>query len=89
MPSQRLEEFLKDNSDAHYESRSISKAIVFEKYVIAACSNGCIEVYDSDLLSCLYSCGVCEYSGVKAMRMFKGTLLVLEEGGSLNAVKLV
>jgi len=51
--------------------------LVWEQYLIAGTDSGCIEVYDSDLLKCLYSFGVCEYSGVKRMHRMGGSLLVL------------
>lgn len=50
---------MRNNSGCDYESRNITNMVIWDKYVIAGCSNGCIEVYDSDLLDCLYSFGVC------------------------------
>ena len=52
--------------------------LIWEQYLIVGAGNGCIEVYDSDLLKCLYSYGVCEFSGVKRMRRAGNSLIVLE-----------
>jgi len=51
--------------------------LIWDKYLIVGCSNGCIEVYDSDILKCLFSFGMCEFSGVKNMKMIDQSLLVL------------
>lgn len=52
--------------------------LIWDQYIIVGADNGCIEVYDSDLLKCLYSYGVCEFSGVKKMRRMGNSLIVLE-----------
>lgn len=56
---------MRNHPDCDYERRLIRKMVIWDKYVIVGCSIGCIEVYDSDLLRCLYGYGVCEFSGVK------------------------
>lgn len=62
--------------------------LIWDQYLIVGADNGCIEVYDSDLLQCLYSYGVCEFSGVKKMRRIGNSLIVLEEKGLMSAAKL-
>ena len=39
--------------------------LIWDQYVLLGCSNGCIEVYNSDLYTCCYSFGMGEYSGIK------------------------
>jgi hypothetical protein len=62
--------------------------MIWDKYLIVGCSNGCIEVYDSDLLKCLYSYGMCEFSGVKNMKRLNNSLIVLEDKGLITSAML-
>lgn len=66
----------------------MTSMLIWDQYLIVGADNGCIEVYDSDLLQCLYSYGVCEFSGVKKMRRIGNSLIVLEEKGLMSAAKL-
>jgi hypothetical protein len=87
--SDNLESFMRNNPQADFESRTLRKMLIWDKYIIVGASNGCIEIYDSDLLKCLYSYGMCEYSGVKAMKRLNNSLVVLEEKGLLSVAKLI
>lgn len=35
------------------------------KYLIVGCDNGCIEVYDTDTLECLYGFGLVKFGPIK------------------------
>lgn len=80
---------MRNATDSDLGPRNITKMMIWDKYVIAGCSNGCIEVYDSDFLKFLYSFGVCEFSGVKNMKRIDNSLIVLEEKGLMSVAKLI
>lgn len=63
--------------------------LIWDKYIIVGCSNGCIEVYDSDLLKPVYSYGMCEFSGVKSMKRMNNSLIVLEDKGLISSARLI
>ena len=86
--SEELECFLRNNPSAEFESRKLTSMLIWDQYLIVGADNGCIEVYDSDLLQSLYSFGVCEFSAVKKMRRMGNSLVVLEEKGLMSAAKL-
>lgn len=45
--------------------RSITHAKTMGKYLVVGCDNGCIEVYDTDTLECLYGFGLVKFGPIK------------------------
>jgi len=66
----------------------MSNMLIWDNYLIVGCSNGCIEVYNSDTLKCSYGYGVCDRAGVKTMHRLKDSLIVLDQNGMFTSTKL-
>lgn len=47
--------------------RKLCNSLIMGKYVVVGCDNGCIEVYDTDTLECLYAFGLTKYGPIKSL----------------------
>lgn len=63
--------------------------LIWDQYVLLGCSNGCIEVYNSDLYTCCYSFGMGEYSGIKQILRVGDSLIGLEDNGDMEIAKMI
>lgn len=45
--------------------RKISCTALMGRYLIIGCDNGCIEVYDTDKMECLYGFGLAKFGPIK------------------------
>jgi hypothetical protein len=45
--------------------RKINQAKIIGKFLIIGCDNGCIEVYNTDTLECLYGFGLTKFGPMK------------------------
>lgn len=45
--------------------RNICQAKLMGKHLVAACDNGCIEVYDPDSMECLYGFGLVKFGPIR------------------------
>ena len=50
---------LEENPKIKPERRTFTDSLAIGKYLTLGCSNGSIEVYDLDVMKCLYGFGVC------------------------------
>lgn len=51
--------------------RKITQMKTIAKYAVVGCDNGCIEVYDTDTLECLYGFGLTKYGPIKGLEINK------------------
>lgn len=49
--------------------RKITCSVIMGKFLICGCSNGSIEVYDSDTLECCMGFGMCKYGPINKMEI--------------------
>lgn len=49
--------------------RKICQVKIMGKYLIVGCDNGCIQVYDTDTLECLYGFGLVKVGPIKNLEV--------------------
>jgi hypothetical protein len=83
---EQLDDFMLKCPEGEAQSRDLTDLLVWDQYAIAACDNGCVEVYSSDTFECLYGFGMCENSGISKLRRVDNMLVALEKKGILSAL---
>lgn len=69
--------------------RSLNDMLIWDQYILLGCSNGCIEVYNSDTNKSMYSFGLGQYSGIKKLMQMNDNLISFKSNGTLEIAKMI
>ena len=83
LQGESLEDFSLKNPSAISQKRELTDMLVWDQYLIAGGDNGCIEVYNSDTLECLFGYGLTE-KGVVSLKRVEESLIGLDQKGHIS-----